>query len=320
MAITTIWDQVSGSELMIGVREAGYAVRCGRVRGLTDALTTSYQALTAAVMSSDEPPPYTHPDPLLSSYKLRYAIVRGDSPTSGLIWAHYAPLQFSGSPIERLAIESGGAIEYEQSERLWETGEPFWVRVPGDPAETSAGVVVYDADDAGQWSLQSLAYPRVTKVLSLYGLFAEVPDNLEDLDNRVNSSAWPSPTAGVASLGLGPRPVGHWKADPTRARWSQRDGLFAVAVTIASKGKLAGEDWSEYKFAHDPTTGKLLAPTNALMTALVGQTYAYGIRNNVGGVLKAGQHRTANFAAILNPLIQNTPLRPDSPLGNLEGD
>jgi hypothetical protein len=319
MAITIIWDQVSGSEVMLAVREAGYYVRCGAVRGMTDAVTTPTKALTDAVMDSADAPPYDHPDARLTTFKLRYVIVRADSPTTGMIWAHYAPLTYSGSPIERLAIEAGGAIEYEQSERLWETGEPFLVRLPSDPPETGSVVdSTLDTADADV-SLQTLALPRVTKIISLYGLFAEVPGNLEDLDNCVNSVDWPPASPGVARLGLSPRRKGHWLASPTRVRWSQRDGLYAVAVTLASKGKLTGEDWSSYKFAVDPTTGKFLAPSAALMTVLADQAYEYGIRNNTGGVLKVGQFHLANFAAILNPLIQNSPLEPASPLGSLEG-
>lgn len=314
--IDIVWNQVSGTEVMLAVREAGYTVRCGRILGMTSANTTSDRALTDAVIRSGKVP-LTHPDPAFTGWSLRYAIARGDSQTTGLVWAHYAPLNFSGSPIEKLAIEAGGAVSYEPTERLWQTGEPFLVKLPSDD---DTGNPTYDTTlnttDA-KVSLQTLAYPRITKVLSIYGLFATVPANLEDIENRVNSGAWPALTPGTLRMGLRPRGIGYWRADPVRARWSQRDGLYAVSITLASRGTLPGEDWSDYKFAQDPTTGKFLAPSTALMTKLVNLDYSYGVINNRGGVIKAGQYYTANFAAILNPLLQNTSLVPDTPFNSL---
>lgn len=319
MAATDIdirWDEASGSEVMIAVREAGYYVRCGRVLGLTNANTTSETALTDVVVASGQVP-YTHPDARLINWKLRYAIVRGDSQTTGLVWAHYAPLQFAGSPIEKLAIEAGGAIEYEPSERMWDTGHSFKVKLPGDTPETTVTVdETLDTADADV-SLQTLAFPRVTKVLSLYGLFANVPRNLEKIENAVNDSAWPAASPGAFRMGLRPRGIGYWKADPVRVRWSQRDGLYAVAVTLASRGILPGEDWSTYKFAQDPTTGKFLAPSAAMMNALLSLDYQYDIVNNVGGVLKVGLYHLAPFAAVLNPILQNSPLSTDTPFNPL---
>lgn len=316
--IQIIWNQVSGTELMLAVREAGYAVLCGRVLGMTSENTTSNKALTDALVASGQIP-YEHPDSSLAAtgFVLRYAIIRGDSQTTGLVWAHYAPLQFSGSPIERFAIEVGGAIEYEQMERLPETGEPFNVQLP-DSDTPEVEVTKGDYSTVSNLvTLQTLAVPRVTKVLSLYGLFGTVPRNLEQLENRVNNAAWPAVTPGTTLMGLGSRGVGYWRADVPRVRWSQRDGLYAVSLTLVSKGTLPGEDWSSYKFSQDPTTGKFLSPANALMAALTVQEYAYGIRNNGGGVLKVGLYHTANFAAILNPILNNTPLRVDTPFNAL---
>ncbi len=314
--IQIIWDQVSGSEIMLAVREFGYVVRCGRVLGITSANTTTVKALVDVAMATGQVP-YKHPDARLTGYVLANVIVRGDSQTTALIWARYQPISFAGSTVEKFAIEIGGAIEFERMERLPDTGEPFNVQLP-DSTTPETSVTLGDYSTVSNLvTLQTLAVPRVTKVLSLYGLFASVPANLEQIENRVNSVAWPAAAPGTTIMGLAARPVGYWKCDVPRVRWSNRDGMYAVALTIASKGNLPGEDWSSYTFSQDPTTGKFLSPSKDLMSHLVDQEYAYGIRNTGGGVLKVGLLQTANFAAILSPLISNTPLRPDTPFNDL---
>jgi hypothetical protein len=327
MAIQVIWDQVQGSERRLAVRESGYDVRSGLVLGLSDLDFASYELLSKAILSSDNPPPNEHPDASLAAqgFVLYDVIVRPDSAQTARIWARYQPIAFSGSPVEGLAMEGRSQEHYEQFERHPRTGKPFTVALPSDPPETTPSVSSHDPASA-KVNLATLGYPEHLDVITCYGLFRAVPSELHLLRKKVNDAAWPpaasapsfSMTQGVSAagaLGLSPRPRGHWLATPLDWRWSQRDGRFAVSFSLLSRGDRQGEDWSAYTFAVNPATGKKIAPDSALMTALLAQSYEDDIRNNNGGVLKSGNFETISFSSILGPFLNGTFLGNRNPFG-----
>jgi hypothetical protein len=227
MAITVIWDQVQGAERRLAVRESGYDVRTGLVQGLSDLEFASYELLSRAILSSDSPPPYGHPDTGLAAqgFVLYDVIVRAESAQTARIWARYQPISFSGAPVDKLALEGRSQEHYEQTERHPLSGAPNTVALPSDPPETTASVSSHDPTSA-KVSVVGLGYPRSFTVLTCYGLFTEVPPTLHQLAGRVNEDVWPpassspsfSMTQGVSAagaLGLTPRPRGHWWGSTT---------------------------------------------------------------------------------------------------------
>lgn len=305
--LTIEWDEAQDASATIGRNNGDRFVRIGLVSGITAANTTAPlamgDALKAACLNSGAiPQTYPHPD--FSTAKLAYVTVQPhpQDHTKARVWAGYEPIAFSGSPVDRFAVEDVTLLVNEPTGYLPGSRTPLVVSLtttspPDNPTVQDANFRTVEAN-----------YPRNYRSLVLSGLFSSKPSSAMLLAaNRVNSTSWMS------------LPAGYWRCEGPKVRWASAAGLYSVSVGFLSKGRDDGDDWSTWEFARDPLSGQYVQVKKTVLDPLLAQSYDYGIRYKINGVLKVGMYKTANFGVIFDPLIDDTPLGGSDGFANLVG-
>jgi hypothetical protein len=168
------------------VRESGYDVRSGLVLGLSDLDFASYELLSKAILSSDNPPPNGHPDTSLAAqgFVLYDVIVRPESAQTARIWARYQPISFSGSPVDKLGDGGAESGTLRTDRAPPADGAPNTVATAKRPAGNDA-VGQFSRPQVSEGERLGLGYPEHSlTVLTCYGLFTAVPPDASPARER----------------------------------------------------------------------------------------------------------------------------------------
>lgn len=285
--ITSVWDTVSDAELQQSLLGQSRIVRTGIVKGLTNLVTTSKTALFDAL--ADAPDIALLGDPFepddYPNYLCVHRVARGIPNTGGQmvrVWLHYETPGGGGTPLERFAAEDVTTLIAEPTGVFPGTAKQLRCSL-----NSTAPNYETDTVDATLQDRPIIAnWPRAMRALILYGLFSDRPSSaVLNAKNKVNGNDW---------QGLG---TGYWRCEGARARYSSRDGMYAVSVGFLSKGDGPGEDWSTYEVPR-LQDGTLATVKTSVLEALYDADYAYGVQNDKNSVWKAGLYKTLSFSSV----------------------